>query len=204
MSYELAQNIFGTPNVMAFFVLAVLSGFLLAAAWCDLCRKRIPNVLVFSGALMAMLLHTALPAGEGFLAALPGGLGFSGALAGLACGLVALLPLYMLHAMGAGDVKLLAMTGAFLGPVQIWGALLATLFAGGAFAIVVALRHGVLRRVLANLRFMLWMFMFKAGGMGAALPDVETSTVGRLPYGVAIAAGSIAYLIFRMRPLDLL
>ena len=201
MSYELAQRIFGTPHAMALAVLAMLTVFLLAAAWCDMRRQRIPNALVFSGALLALLLHTLLPAGDGFLAGLPGGLGFWSALAGLACGLLALLPLYLLRAMGAGDVKLLAMTGAFLGPVQIWGALFATVLAGGALALLVALRQGVLRSVLGNVRLMLWMFTLKASGMGAALPEVAATvgTAARLPYGVAIAAGSIAYLVFHVR-----
>lgn len=204
MSYELAQSIFGTPSAMAFSVLAVLTAFLLAAGWCDMRRHRIPNSLVFSGALLALLLHAALPAGDGFLAEQPGGLGLWGALQGMAFGLLALLPLYWLRAMGAGDVKLLAMTGAFLGPVQIWGALLATLFAGGAIAVFVALRHGVLRKTLRNLRVMLWMFALRAGGMGAAAPQAAAGTAAKLPYGVAIAAGSIAYLILHMRLSDLL
>lgn len=204
MSYELAQQIFGAPHVMALSVLAVLAAFLLAAGWCDMRRQRIPNTLVFSGAFVAVLLHTALPAGEGFLAALPGGLGFLGALAGLACGLLALLPLYLLRTMGAGDVKLLAMIGAFLGPVQIWGAMLATVLAGGVLALFVALRHGVLRRVLENLRLMLWVLMLRVGGMGAVLPEMSPDTAAKLPYGVAIACGGIAYLLFHARQSGLL
>ena len=55
-------------------------------------------------------------------------------LAGLALGLLLLLPLYLLGACGAGDVKLMAMTGAFLGPQDALGAILMTFLAGGLLA----------------------------------------------------------------------
>jgi prepilin peptidase CpaA len=201
-SNDLAHAVFGTPGAMALAVLAILATFLLAAAWTDLRDQRVPNLLVFSGALLALLLHAVLPAGEGFVSALPGGLGLAGSLTGLACGLLAFLPFYGLQAMGAGDVKLAAMVGAFLGPLDIWWALFFTLIAGGVLVVAVALQRGVFARVLQNLKLLLFDLFFticsrsrqRTGPSGQAFISAAP-----LPYAVAIAAGSIAAGIYRAR-----
>ena len=210
MSPDLAQRIFATPSIMAYSVLAALTALLLAAAWSDLQRRRIPNAVVFPGTLLALLLHTILPAGDGFLGPLPGGLGLFGALKGLACGLAILLPVYLSRGMGAGDVKLMAMVGAFLGPVQIWPVIFATVLAGGALAIAMALRERVLGRVFKSIYLMLFgglLPMIKrtqraatpaASGTGTT-PTAEEITGVRLPYGAAIAAGCLAYMLYQLQ-----
>lgn len=204
MPSESAQRIFGSSSVMALGALAILCVFLLLAAWTDMRRQRIPNVLVLIGTLLAMLLHTLLPAGDGFLSALPGGLGFTGALKGFSFALLALLPFYFLRAMGAGDVKLLAMVGAFLGPMDVWWAVLFTLLAGGALTIVLAVHRGLLGSMFQNLRLMFWNFIFAIGSKEAALPIQSFVSANPLPYGVAIATGTIASVIYRARLFDLL
>lgn len=207
MPNELAQEIFGTPRAMAMAVLAILSICLLVAAWTDLHRQRIPNQLVFSGALLALMLHTTLPAGDGFLAGLPGGLGFTESLKGLAFGLLAFLPFYWLRATGAGDVKLVAMVGAFLGPVELWWALFFTLFAGGVLAVAVAFYRGVLGCVLQNMRLIFWDVLFTistSSSKGTGQPEPAFISAAPLPYAVAIAAGSIAAVIYRAQHAGLL
>jgi prepilin peptidase CpaA len=98
------------------------------AAICDIASRRIPNLLVGSGLALALLLHLAL---GGSLAALR--LGLAGALAG---GTI-FLPFYLLRGMAAGDVKLMAMVGAFLGPAAAGLAALLTCIAGGGMALLV-------------------------------------------------------------------
>jgi len=103
---------------------AILLG---ACAWAvreDLLSHRIPNRV--TGALLCLGL--ALQFAFGGWSAL--GQAALGALVGGAM----LLPLYMLRATGAGDVKLLAAAGTLLGPY--WAALggLYTLLAGGFLA----------------------------------------------------------------------
>ncbi len=78
---------------------------------------------MFFGAGLGLLLNSVLPEGYGFVSSLPGALGLWKALAGLGLGLLIMLPLYMLRALGAGDVKLMAMVGAFLGPNATIGAI---------------------------------------------------------------------------------
>ncbi len=173
-------------------IIGFLLLLLLFAAWHDIRSRRIPNALVFSGAVVGVLSNALLPQEMG-------GLGVLDSLAGLGVGLVLLLPLYLLRAMGAGDVKLMAMTGAFLGARGATGALLCVLLAGGVLALGAAWYQGKLRRLLYNLKMML--FTGAAGGsMGSLpvagnLPESAAESVGKLPYGVAIAAGTVAYLV---------
>ncbi len=166
---------------------ALLLLFLAGAVITDLRARIIPNILVLAGALTGILLAGLHPDGIGFLRAL----------GGLALGLAILLPLYLLRAMGAGDVKLMAMTGAFIGPAAIVEAVLWVMLAGGALTLVFALRRGVARRMAANLRDM--FFSAAASVQIRTLPDFSAGpqTAARLPYAVAIALGVAAFLLAR-------
>ena len=68
-----------------------------------------------------------------------GGLSLGASLAGLALGLALMLPGHLIGATGAGDVKLFAAAGAFVGPTHIFTAFIYTALAGGAIAIVISL-----------------------------------------------------------------
>ena len=94
--------------------------------------------------------------------------------------------------MGAGDVKLLGMAGAWLGTAGVVQAALLAMLAGGVLALAVALRNRSLGRAVANVRTMASTVSLPGGGgAGFAAP---ANTAGRLPYGVAIAAGTLAHL----------
>ena len=166
----------------------VLMGLLLIAAVSDAKTGRIPNWLVFSGALYALLYN-------GFVPLHPRDNGMLFALGGLTVGLAALLPAYLFRVMGAGDVKLMAMVGAFLGTWTTVAAVLATLIAGGVFAVGLAIRSGGFVRMLRNVTMMLRGTMLTlATGVGG-LTVHDGPSAGKMPYGVAIAAGTIGYLI---------
>lgn len=188
-----------TPRVAAFLVLLAMTLLLLAAVRVDVRHHRIPNPLVLWGAGLGVLLNVSMPAGAGFAATyLPGGAGFLSAMGGMATGFAALLPMYLLRAMGAGDVKLMAMVGAFLGPVDTLGAVLATFLAGGVLSLGYAWKTGVLRRTLQNVRVILCSGAVKvAGGSFPALEDAP-ETAGKFPYAVAIAAGTSGYLAWKL------
>jgi prepilin peptidase CpaA len=114
----------------------------------------------------------------------------------LGLGLFLFLPLYLLRAMGAGDVKLLAMCGAFLGPNEVWRAALMILITGGLLGVVFVLANGTALRVVQNLTSVFRVGLFDT--MGGSAPSLRISALasaGRLPYGVAIAAGTAAYLV---------
>lgn len=184
-----------TPSLVATVVIAILSALLLCAVWTDVKGHRIPNWIVFFGAGIGLLLNSTLPEGYGFVSVLPGALGPWKALAGLGLGFVILLPLYMLRAMGAGDVKLMAMVGAFLGPNAIIGTILVTFIVGGVLTLLVVGRNGKLRLLLDNLRTMLVLSFIKSTVLHQ-MPKVEAAPVsaGKMPYGVAIALGTFSYI----------
>lgn len=184
-----------TPSLIATIALTPLVVFLLLAVWHDVRMHRIPNRLVLIGVVSGLLLNTVLPQGYGFISALPGAIGFWKALAGLGLGFALLLPLYVLRAMGAGDVKLMAMVGAFFGPNAIIGAILVTFIVGGVLTLLVVGRNGKLRLLLGNLRTMLVLSFIKSTVLHQ-MPKVDAAPVsaGKMPYGVAIALGTFSYI----------
>ena len=98
----------------------VFSAILIVAAIGDLRTRRIPNRLVAVLALLGIAYSVARAPGIPGLFQAGGGL-----LAGLACW----LPFYVMGWLGAGDVKLYAAAGAWLGPARaVEGALVGALF----------------------------------------------------------------------------
>lgn len=175
--------------------LLVLCALLALAVWNDLRTRRIPNALVFGGAALGVLLNTALPAGDGLFIQPFGGIGFFMSLAGLGVGLGLLLPMYALRALGAGDVKLMAMLGAFVGPWTVAGITLLTLLAGGVLALAVAGYNGRLKLMVGNTWQMLKYSMLRSLAGEVAKVEAPAAPSGRLPYAVAIAAGALPYLV---------
>jgi prepilin peptidase CpaA len=184
-----------TPAEVGLTCVMALALLLAGAAWHDIRHRRIPNAIVFSGAALGILLNTAVPAGLGFLSPLPGGLGFLDAIYGVGLGLAVMLPFYLLRMMGAGDVKLVTMVGAFLGPTGLMGAILGTFVAGGILALAYAVKHHVALRMLKNLRAMLYSSAAKVYAGGMPTSDDMPESVGHLPYGVAVAVGTLGYLL---------
>jgi prepilin peptidase CpaA len=166
----------------------VLIALLVVAACIDIKRNRIPNWLVFGGAVYGLLYNTLFPV-------YPREVGILFALGGWGVGLAMLLPMYMLRVMGAGDVKLMAMAGAFLGASATFNAGIATFIAGGVLAIAVGLSAGTVVRMVRNVAMMFrgTMLTFATGVGGLTVHGGPSA--GKMPYGVAIATGTIGYLI---------
>jgi prepilin peptidase CpaA len=163
----------------------------------DVSRRRIPNRLVLTGILIGLFLNGLLPSGTGFNSLTTGALGWLGGLQGLGVGMALLLPLYWLRAMGAGDVKLMGMVGAFLGPNEVLGAVLATLVVGGVMAILVVQWSKQLGLMLQNVKLILYGSAVKLSAGQAPLMNDLPVSVGKLPYAVAITLGTFAYLIWQ-------
>lgn len=168
---------------------ATLLVILFAATWIDIREHRIPNWLVTGGLFIAVANHALSVFGHGTIFAV----------AGLAIGILTLMPLYVMGTMGAGDVKLMGMVGAYLGTSAVLGAVLATMIAGGILALVASAYKRALPQLMGNLRTMLiHRDIRRMGGAGSeAIP--APPSVGKLPYAVAITAGTIVQ-IFMLRP----
>ena len=154
-----------------------------AAAGFDIRSRRIPNVLTFGAAAAALVFH----------AVTGGSSGAAASAAGWAIGLALFFPIFALRGMGAGDVKLLAAVGAWLGPVAvIWVALL-TAVIGGVLAVVVAVAHGYLATAVQNIRLLLTHWR-----VNGVRPVREISLDGaagpRLAYAVPISLGTVMTL----------
>ena len=110
-----------------------------------------------------------------------------------------LLPLYLLRMMGAGDVKLMAMVGAFVGPNDIFGVFLSTLIVGGLLALVVSWRQGMVCRLMNNCISMFLSALLvnksKFSEDNFMVSQGASGSVGKLPYGIAITVGTIAFLM---------
>ena len=169
---------------------AVLIALLVIAAVSDYRSYRIPNWLTFGGATFALVYKTVI--------AVSPGSAFLMAWGGLLLGFAIMLPLYLLHAMGAGDVKLMAMVGAFLGLDETLQAVLWALIAGGAGAIGFALLKGRVGRMLRNTRDVLRDLVTLS--LAGVRPDARMhagQSIGKLPYGVCISVGTIGYVLSR-------
>jgi prepilin peptidase CpaA len=166
----------------------VLIALLVAAAVIDYRSYRIPNWLTVGGMVIGLACSAVLSS--------PDHAGFMWALGGLAVGFGVMLPFYVFRVLGAGDVKLMAMTGAFLGAIGTVYAIVFTFLAGGILSIALALSHGALVRMLGNVKNVVKFMTFSLmGGVRPAAPTEAVASIGRMPYGISVAAGTIAYLV---------
>lgn len=150
------------------------------AAVVDARERRIPNWLTYPGIVGGVLLHGLLQGWKGMGSALAGCL--------LAGGIFLLF--YLVRAMGAGDVKLVAAIGSLLGPADAIVMLLATAICGGVLATAYAVYRRRIRDTLLNVGGAL-QFHARAGLQVHPELNLDNPATLRMPYGLAIAAGTL-------------
>src|SRR5688572_9208500 len=153
---------------------AALIAGLLYAVFTDLRIRKISNKLTYPVMLFGLLANLAIGGWEGIQQASVGWL------AGLG---IMLIP-FLLGAMGAGDVKLMAAIGAVKGPEFV---LLATLYAcvaGGLLAIYYLIKE---KRVTNTFRYIAFGWIWALKG--------SAPKGGAIPYAPAIAAGVVLALL---------
>jgi prepilin peptidase CpaA len=177
----------GGPTTTTIGVLAscLLLVVVAVAAYTDVRSGRIFNKLTYGAAGAGLMLNTLAYGLAGAVASAEGWL----------LGAAVFIAFFLLGAMGAGDVKLMAAVGAIMGPLFLVNAFLFTGLAGGVIAMIVVLRRRRVGYMLASMSLQLQsVLVFKQ------LPqpeDPRTSSLG-FPYGVAIAIGSVAALFVRV------
>jgi len=169
------------PGVEVVLVVVVL-----AAAVYDVRYRRIPNWVSVSGAALGLALNSFLYRGTP---------GLLFAFKGLALGFGLYFVLYALHAMGAGDVKLMGATGALVGWQDWIGIFLITAMLGGFMALIVTVARGRLKRTFGNLGYILGeMKQGRPAYVSREELDVKNPKSVGLPHGAVIAVGTIFYL----------
>lgn len=167
-------------ELINYFIVTLLA--LCAAS--DIRSNKIFNIVTVPFAVSAVALHTFSNGLDGFL--------FS--TVGMATGIALLVLPYIMGGMGAGDVKLMGAVGSFLGAKATLGAFLFIALAGGIYSLALILIRrdvfkGFFREKLLVLSSMVLMRQYV---------PIQTESSGqkpRLKYGVAIAFGTMTYLL---------
>ncbi|MDO6460723.1 prepilin peptidase [Granulosicoccaceae sp. 1_MG-2023] len=152
---------------------------LLWASVTDIVSHRISNRLVLFGLLSGF----AFQLGSQGLHGLLYGAG------GMLLGFVLFLPFYIAKGMAAGDVKLMAVVGVFLGPEMAIRASLSVLICGGVIALIWLFFKGgsadLAKRYWLTIRLsLIQRRLFYVG------PRSDAPSLTRFPYAVAIASGT--------------
>ncbi len=164
---------------------AILVPGILLASWIDYAERRVPNWLNLSLILIGFVVQAAFFGWSGMR---EGGLG-------LLTGFGVLIIPWLMHAMGAGDVKLMAAIGVWIGPrLTFYSFSLGAVF-GGLAAIVMILSTGRLRMAYANMG----LIVTKLTSPQTMFSEyASTKSFGSssmlLPYGVPLTAGTLVIL----------
>jgi prepilin peptidase CpaA len=171
----------------------ILLALLICCAATDVRSGRIPNLASMTFAAVGVALHSFAGGTAGFL--------FSAA--GIATGLGLLIVPYLMGGMGAGDVKLMGAVGSFLGARATVEAFLVIAVFGGLYAVgLVFVRRDVFKGFFSEKAVLLVSMV----ALRQYIP-LQTGNSGqrpRLKYGVAIAVGTITYLLLKSAGFTLL
>ncbi len=167
------------------WTIALLVPGVLYASWIDFTERRVPNWLNAAIAAMGIVAQVAFF----------GWSGLSTGLWGMLTGFSLLIVPWLMHGMGAGDVKLMAAIGVWLGPWLTLMSFAAGALVGGATAIVMILSTGRAVHAITNLQTIMtkmkrWDTAF--GEFGGARTFGNTTQL--LPYGVPLTAGTLGVL----------
>lgn len=185
MSMDL-ESLFPGASSAAWTVVLVATGIGCAT---DVAERRLPNWL--TGPLwLSGLVYAAMIGGVA---------GFGGSLVASVLLAVPFVVLFVCAKGGAGDAKMMAGVGAWLGIFHGGITLAAVAICGGIIGITISLFHREGRTLSRNMgQVVVGMVGVAQGRYGpsacvAMLP--EATSMRRMPYGVAIMAGAVAAFI---------
>ena len=177
MSDAINQSAAFSGSLFRFFAGGVFSVLLVIACVTDVRSRRIPNVLVLTLALTGLAYSVWID---------PWLPGLGRAAGGLALGFGIWITFFVLGAIGAGDVKLFAAAGTWLGPAATWRAALVAAAIGGVLAVVMLLRERRTRDGFEKV-----MVSLSSRSLSVLSPDPAAPRRRQLPYGVALACGAL-------------
>lgn len=162
-----------------------LAALATSAAVTDWRFRRIPNALAFGGLILGFLLNSMLDGGTGLLNSLQG--------FGLA--LLVYIPLFLLRAMGGGDVKLMAALGSMAG-AQNWLMLFALAsIIGGIHAVTLLLWRGSMGTAVRNSgRIASTLIQGRLPFRQHPELDIRHQRALSVPHAISVAAGTFLLL----------
>ncbi|UVI33568.1 A24 family peptidase [Paenibacillus spongiae] len=151
---------------------------LLIALVSDVRTMRIPNALTVPAFAAGLIYHLAVEGMEGSVYAIVGAF----------TGFAPFFVLHLLKGIGAGDVKLFAALGAWIGSYSVLQTMMyAILYAGAVGLALLLMRRSFSQRVMA------WAVMLlvprQSGRM--ALPGLEAGKALRFPFMIAAVPGAV-------------
>jgi prepilin peptidase CpaA len=170
---------------------AVVLTAALIASVTDVWKYKIHNILTVPVLLSGLIFHGVL-----------GGMtGFADSLLGALFGFGTLVIFYIMGGMGAGDVKLMAAVGAWLGMPLTFFVFIASSLAAGVYAVALVLLGSNPREIWTNFQI-LWIRMsllYRHMGSEERV-ESEVKRVDRrlrvIPFAAMVAVGLVATLIW--------
>jgi prepilin peptidase CpaA len=161
-----------TYVILIFTILAV-------ASLTDLLYKKIPNWLTYSSLICGIFFQILF---RGFD-------GFSNSLQGIGIGFALTFIIYLAGGLGAGDVKLMAALGAFLGPKEIFITFIFSSFLSGVYAIILLAIHGFILNTIKRYFRMLKTLVLTLQLI--YIPPLSAEKRLGLRFGIMIAIGTL-------------
>jgi prepilin peptidase CpaA len=144
----------------------------------DMRSMKIPNFVTMGGMILGILFHTMMDGSSGLVFALQG--------AGTGFGLM--LILYLLGAVGGGDVKLFGGVGAWCGIGLTLSTMMYSIFAAGCIGLIILIwRRDLFSRLRGVLSSLLGAIVLKS------LVPIQANAKGHLqfPFMLAVLPGAI-------------
>jgi prepilin peptidase CpaA len=176
--------VFSMPAVPIMIVL--LAAFV--AAVTDIWKFKVYNALTVPLLVSGLLYH-------GFRDEL------TDSLVGILFGFAALITLYLVGGMGAGDVKLMAGVGAWLGMPLTFYVFIASSLAAGIYSLLLVVLTGKVGETVVNLHIV-WLRLSSIGRYLAADDRVEKEVLRSdrrrriIPFAAMVAIGIVATLLW--------
>ena len=165
----------------------VVCVILIVAAYIDGKQLRVPNWITFPMVFAGLVYSTWTGGWSGL---------YEG-LIGMCVGLATLLPLYAVGGMGAGDVKLMAGIGAWLGAAITWNAFIVSVIVGAVMAVGMVVWRRSWHKHCGNfVQIVLEFLTVKSPRELSRIAAERKSQMLLLPYGIPICIGSIAYFFY--------
>ncbi len=154
------------------------------AAYTDIRWGKIFNWMTVPFAVLGLTLNTVGGGLDGLL------LSLSGIGAGFALWLVSN---FLGRILGGGDIKLLMAFGALLGPMFMLYTFAIGAVVGGIMALVIALRRGILAKIMKQMGTSIYM----RAAFSSPMEITDGAGEVRLPYAIALGIGAVVSIGIR-------